>query len=118
MPAKPRKHGLKASLVLLAIIAVTAGAYVAIKRAGPLLAGGGCQAGTGQAAVSLNPQQAAIAATIAGVAHRQALPAHAVVVAYAAALQESKLENLGYGDRDSVGVFQQRPSEGWGRPRS
>ena len=36
------------------------------------------------------------------------------MVAYAAALQESKLHNLSYGDRDSVGVFQQRPSEGWG----
>jgi hypothetical protein len=104
----------KASLVLLAVIAVTVGAYMVIKRTGPLLTGSGCQAGTGRAAVSLNPQQAAIAATIAGVAHRQALPPHAVVVAYAAALQESKLQNLSYGDRDSVGVFQQRPSEGWG----
>jgi hypothetical protein len=36
------------------------------------------------------------------------------MVAYAAALQESKLHNLSYGDLDSVGVFQQRPSEGWG----
>jgi hypothetical protein len=37
-----------------------------------------------------------------------------VTVAYATALQESKLENLDYGDRDSVGIFQQRPSQGWG----
>lgn len=114
MPAKPHRRGLKAGLVLLAIIALTVGSYAAVKKTAPLLIGSGCQAGTGQAAVSLAPQQAAIAATIAGVAHRQALPAHAVVVAYAAALQESKLQNLSYGDRDSVGVFQQRPSEGWG----
>ena len=40
-----------------------------------------------------------------------------MTIAYAAALQESKLQNLTYGDRDSVGVFQQRPSQGWG-PRS
>jgi len=65
----------------------------------------------------LDPGQAGIAATIAGVASRQALPAHAVTVAYAAALQESKLQNLPFGDRDSVGVFQQRPSEGWGTAR-
>jgi len=45
------------------------------------------------------------------------MPPHAVMVAYAAALQESKLHNLSYGDRDSVGVFQQRPSEGWGPAR-
>jgi hypothetical protein len=35
-------------------------------------------------------------------------------VAEATAMQESKLRNLGYGDRDSVGLFQQRPSQGWG----
>jgi hypothetical protein len=45
------------------------------------------------------------------------MPPRAVVVAYAAALQESHLHNLSYGDRDSVGVFQQRPSEGWGPAR-
>ena len=42
------------------------------------------------------------------------MPPRAVAIAYATALQESKLTNLHYGDRDSVGVFQQRPSEGWG----
>ena len=42
------------------------------------------------------------------------MPPRAVAVAYAAALQESHMHNLSYGDRDSVGVFQQRPSEGWG----
>ncbi len=74
----------------------------------------GCQAGTGQQAITLDTDQAAIAATIAGVAARHRLPEQAVIIAYAAALQESKLHNLGYGDRDSVGIFQQRPSEGWG----
>jgi hypothetical protein len=74
----------------------------------------GCQAGTGVAAISLDTGQAAIAATIAGVAARHGLPRRAVTIAYAAALQESQLENLDYGDRDSVGVFQQRPSQGWG----
>ena len=37
-----------------------------------------------------------------------------MVVALATALQESKLENLDDGDRDSLGLFQQRPSQGWG----
>ena len=45
------------------------------------------------------------------------MPRGAVTIAYATAMQESKLQNLNYGDRDSVGVFQQRPSQGWG-PRS
>ena len=60
------------------------------------------------------PSRREVAATIAGVAARHRLPRQAVTIALAAALQESKLHNLDYGDRDSVGIFQQRPSEGWG----
>jgi hypothetical protein len=74
----------------------------------------GCQAGTGVTAIGLEFDQAGIAATIAGVAARHHLPRQAVTIAYAAALQESQLHDLHYGDRDSVGVFQQRPSQGWG----
>ncbi|HVT66786.1 MAG TPA: hypothetical protein VHF26_03480 [Trebonia sp.] len=74
----------------------------------------GCQAGTGNSMVPLDFQQAADAATIAGVAVREGLPSEALTIAYATAFQESKLENPDYGDRDSVGVFQQRPSQGWG----
>ena len=74
----------------------------------------GCQAGTGAAAIPLAVSQAGIAATIAGVAARHGLGKQAVTIAYATALQESKLQNLDYGDLDSVGVFQQRPSQGWG----
>jgi hypothetical protein len=74
----------------------------------------GCQVGTGVAAISMDTGQAAMAATIAGVAARHRLPRKAITIAYAAALQESQMENLDYGDRDSVGVFQQRPSQGWG----
>ena len=37
-----------------------------------------------------------------------------IVIALATAMQESGLRNLDYGDRDSVGLFQQRPSIGWG----
>ena len=74
----------------------------------------GCQAGIGVHSIDLEPEQAAVAATIAGVAARQELPPRAVTIALAAALQETKLHNLDYGDRDSVGIFQQRPSEGWG----
>jgi hypothetical protein len=76
----------------------------------------GCQAGTGVQAIPMDTDQAAIAATIAGVAARHRLPRQAVVIAFAAALQESQLQNLDYGDRDSLGVFQQRPSQGWGSP--
>ena len=66
--------------------------------------------------VTLRPEQAANAATIADVARARALPERAVVIALATAQQESGLRNLSYGDRDSLGLFQQRPSQGWGTP--
>lgn len=93
-----------------------------------LLAGGlalaGCGSGARPAAVPrctagsfvLTVEQAQNAATIAAVGQRLRLPDHAVTIALATALQESKLRNLSYGDRDSVGLFQQRPSQGWGPP--
>lgn len=65
---------------------------------------------------SLNPVQAQNASIIAAVAYQKQLPDHAVSVALAAALQESRLVDLDHGDRDSLGLFQQRPSEGWGTP--
>ncbi len=73
-----------------------------------------CHAVAGTEDYALDLEQAANATTIAAVGKRLGLPDHAVTVALAAALQESKLYNLSYGDRDSVGLFQQRPSQGWG----
>lgn len=64
--------------------------------------------------VTLDSAQMANAATIAAVGVRRGMPEQAVVVALATAFQESELENLDGGDRDSVGLFQQRPSQGWG----
>jgi hypothetical protein len=64
--------------------------------------------------VTLDSVQMANAATITAVGVRRNMPEQAVIVALATALQESKLENRDDGDRDSVGLFQQRPSQGWG----
>ncbi|PZA19466.1 hypothetical protein DMO24_20560, partial [Modestobacter versicolor] len=66
--------------------------------------------------VQLTTEQGANAATIAAVARSRGLPARATVIALATAQQESRLRNLDYGDRDSLGLFQQRPSQGWGSP--
>lgn len=66
--------------------------------------------------VTLKPDQITNAATITAVAVQRKLPERAVTIALATALQESKLRNLPNGDRDSVGLFQQRPSQGWGDP--
>ncbi|MFV2102643.1 hypothetical protein ACFHWY_16575 [Micromonospora sp. LOL_024] len=66
--------------------------------------------------VALDSHQMANAATIAAIGIQHELPDRAVVVALATAYQESGLRNLTGGDRDSVGLFQQRPSQGWGTP--
>jgi hypothetical protein len=68
--------------------------------------------------VTLDTVQMANAATITAVGIRRNIPERGIVVALATALQESKLENLDTGDRDSVGLFQQRPSQGWGTPEN
>lgn len=65
-------------------------------------------------AYEFTPEQAVNAATISAVGTSRGLPERAVTIALATALQESQLRNIGYGDRDSLGLFQQRPSQGWG----
>ncbi|WP_375000096.1 peptidoglycan DD-metalloendopeptidase family protein [Aeromicrobium sp. CTD01-1L150] len=63
--------------------------------------------------VTFDSAQMDIAKTLVDVG-TQVANEKAVVIALMVGLQESRLENLNYGDRDSVGVFQQRPSTGWG----
>src|SRR5581483_9748328 len=72
-----------------------------------------CSSGAAGTA-DVSPTQAANAATITSVATRRGLPVQAATIALATAFQESDLENVSYGDRDSLGLFQQRPSQGWG----
>jgi hypothetical protein len=73
-------------------------------------------AGTASTGYDLDLAQAANATTIAAVGKKLGLPDHAVSIALSAALLESRLHNLDHGDRDSLGLFQQRPSQGWGTP--
>src|SRR6202040_3382624 len=73
-----------------------------------------CRASAGSSRFVLDLDQANHATTIAAVGKRMGLPDHAVTIALAAALQESQLHNLDHGDLDSLGLFQQRPSQGWG----
>ena len=111
---KRRSRPLRAAAISIVLVVLAAGAaYFAYHHV--TVTGSGCETG-GRQPVGLDTEQAAIAATIAGVADARRLPSGAVTIAYAAAMQESHLHNLTYGDLDSVGVFQQRPSEGWGTP--
>jgi hypothetical protein len=62
----------------------------------------------------LSADQVRNAAVIVSVGKQHAVPSYGWVVALAAALQESTLHNYSGGDADSAGLFQQRPSQGWG----
>ena len=66
------------------------------------------------AQAGLTVEQVSVAKTIISVGRSLGVSDQGIVIALAAAAQESTLRNLSYGDRDSVGVFQQRPSAGWG----
>ncbi|MEC3979906.1 C40 family peptidase [Amycolatopsis sp. H20-H5] len=74
---------------------------------------GGATTGT---VTGYGPDQTTNAATIVAVGKRLQVPAPGWVIAVAVAIQESTLHNLDHGDRDSLGLFQQRPSQGWGTP--
>jgi hypothetical protein len=105
---------LAAVVVLLLGFAI----YVSVDRDGRLPlevpVGKACQALTEDGSVGLYPEQMANAATIVAVGVISGIPDRGVVIALATAMQESELYNLSYGDRDSLGLFQQRPSQGWG----
>ena len=100
---------------VLVVGVLAAGGYAALRTGlGPLPDPEGCSATVAGHSVALSLDQAENASIIAAVAERRALPARAISSAIATAFQESKLENLDSGDLDSRGLFQQRPSQGWG----
>lgn len=74
----------------------------------------GCHAISDGEVVELSAEQTSNAASIAAVGEAMGMSEHALVVALATAWQESTMINIDFGDRDSVGLFQQRPSQGWG----
>ncbi|MER7899713.1 heavy metal transporter [Streptomyces sp. NPDC096046] len=102
-------------MVLLAVAGYLVVQYVAGGSGGP-----GCKVVSGKgdgASYEFSPEQAVNAATITAVGTARGLPERAVTIALATALQESALRNIDHGDRDSLGLFQQRPSQGWGTPK-
>ena len=114
-----RRGSLRRRLVLLLTLAMVAGGVytaVAFVQRSEVLITERCTAAGGGSA-ELATDQAANAGLISAVAVRRGLPARAASIALATAMQESKIRNIGHGDQagpDSRGLFQQRPSQGWG----
>ncbi|WP_394939176.1 hypothetical protein [Psychromicrobium sp. YIM B11713] len=103
------------SLLFAVVLIVAAGAWAvnAFKLApAPLIIA--CTAPLDSNHYSLATDQSANAALITAIAQRRRLPPRAATIAIAVAMQESKLRNINYGDLDSLGLFQQRPSQEWG----
>jgi len=99
----------------VAVLALVAGIGVAIKLGiGPLPDPQECTADVAGHEVSLDTEQSENAALITAISVQRGLPARAASIALATAYQESKIRNIEHGDRDSLGLFQQRPSQGWG----
>jgi hypothetical protein len=67
--------------------------------------------------VTLTGERLTNAETIVSVGVGMGVPRRGEIIAIATAILESRLVNLSGGDRDSVGLFQQRPSQGWGTPK-
>ncbi|MFJ3303106.1 heavy metal transporter [Streptomyces sp. NPDC086549] len=116
-PPTPKRRGRlfrfgAAFIVLSALVGYLVVQYVTGGAGAP-----GCKVVSGRDAETsyeFTPEQAVNAATIAAVGTGRGMPQRAVTIALATALQESGLRNIEHGDRDSLGLFQQRPSQGWG----
>lgn len=107
-----RNSALAAAAV--AVVAVVVLVVLQLKDAATPFGSPSCQASADGATFEVSPEQMANVATITGISVKRGLPARAATIALATARQESKFVNVGYGDRDSLGLFQQRPSQGWG----
>ncbi|MBS2963944.1 C40 family peptidase [Actinocrinis puniceicyclus] len=105
---------ISAPLLVVAALATLAAAIAAPDDSASACALGG--GGAPQHFADLSTAQLANARIIAQVGVNMGVPPPGEAVALATALQESGLQNLTYGDRDSLGLFQQRPSQGWGTP--
>ncbi|MEU1232211.1 hypothetical protein [Streptomyces sp. NPDC005828] len=115
-PTRPRRRGRLARTAAAFAALLGLASYVAVHQLTGSTGTPRCSVGSGDNRYEFTPEQASNAAMIAAVGTTRGLPERAVTIALATALQESALRNIEHGDRDSLGLFQQRPSQGWGTP--
>lgn len=112
-----------AGITVVIGLPVALGSAVLLAIGSGVVAGGGCDGdgGPGGGSQQLgnrvwSAEQMNNSQTITQVTQSRRLPRRAAVLAVATAIVESQLANVHYGDLDSLGLFQQRPSQGWGSP--
>jgi hypothetical protein len=120
-PAPRRRRWLKPVVAASVVVVAAALAYAGFRLFWPkspiYLPPTRCQSVVEDGSTAyVDIEQSENASLIAGVAAGRGLAPRAVSIALATAFQESKIRNLDYGDLDSLGLFQQRPSAGWGTP--
>ncbi|MER7835572.1 heavy metal transporter [Streptomyces sp. NPDC096040] len=116
-PIRPKRRRRVLRFVSGLLILCAVAAYLVVQY----VTGGGGAEGckvvsdrNGGESYQFTPEQAVNAATIAAVGTGRGMPERAVAIALATSIQESGLLNIQHGDLDSLGLFQQRPSQGWG----
>lgn len=103
-------------ILVLVLVGLTVAGGLALRSTIRGFATPNCRGFAMNTEITFSPEQSSNAATISAIALQRGLPARAATIGIATAIQESKLRNIDYGDRDSLGLFQQRPSQGWGTP--
>ncbi|MFS0913034.1 LysM peptidoglycan-binding domain-containing protein [Microbacterium sp. 179-I 3D2 NHS] len=114
-----RMHGTTTAAVLAlngldASSIIYPGQTLAVQAPAPATAA--APAAPAAAGAALDGEQAANAALIIRIGREIGVSDRAIAIALATGMVESGLRNLDWGDRDSLGIFQQRPSTGWGSP--
>ena len=104
-------------LAVVLVIGLGVGAFLWLRSRGltsPIPGQQRCVATATGNSVTLDLEQAHYASIVVGMSVKRGLPPRAASIAMATVYQETGIRNLTYGDLDSVGLFQQRPSQGWG----
>jgi hypothetical protein len=113
-PRTPRQRRLVAGLVVVVLGVTGTAAVLGVRHLQALVTGEQCLVTASGTTFEWAPDQASNAAAITAIAVQRGMPPRAATIAIATAMQESKVRNVKFGDRDSLGLFQQRPSQGWG----
>jgi hypothetical protein len=104
-------------LAVVVLIALGLGLYVWLRGhelTTPVPGQQRCVATASNHSVVIDLEQAHYTSIIVGLSVKRRLAPRAASIAMATVFQETGIRNLDHGDRDSVGLFQQRPSQGWG----
>jgi hypothetical protein len=104
-------------LAVVLMVGLAVGAFLWLRSRGltsPVPGQQRCVATASGNSVTLDLEQAHYASIVVGMSVKRGLPPRAASIAMATVYQETGIRNLNYGDLDSVGLFQQRPSQGWG----